>query len=301
MSKNSAFNKQQQTVQTDPIAQAQQDAVKASTESVSTTDVPGETQVHSPSEQTDQETTKVETTQGTGVVNIAQLTTNPVTVTSVKAEADKPKQSGPVVKDTTVVNKPAAEKTPQVQRGRQDPNSVKRGAGASPRQASPETSVDAFKQPVSNSFSSLIASEKVNGTAWAVDVIGFFERYVEAMAPRRIIPGADVVKWQEGLLDKVVAIIERSPSTEFSRLWRIVINFFGEYKTGCFSPVYYSRGADEWKRDPKQFQILSNLVNLLEASARDMKTVNQVVNVNAVVGKNFSEEGRGRVISFYLK
>lgn len=299
---NTPFNKGTSAVQTDPVAEAHAAALAAEanksevTESVAaTTEKPAETEAvvttQAPAKQTE--------SQEAQKLPIEQLA---VKVSDAKDPEVQAPKGATDVKDTskvdqTPVDKPTIVAKPQVV----DPSVVKRGDGASPRQASPQGAADVQKTVVSNSFSAMIAAEKAKGQSWSSDLISFLERYVEAMAPRRITSSADIAKWQEGLYDKLVAVIERSPSNEFNRLWRIAIAYFGEYKSGCFSPVYYSRGAKEWKRDPKQYQMLAALANLLEASARDIKSVNQVVNVNAVVGKSFSEEGRGRVIAFYLK
>lgn len=302
---NTPFNKGNSVAQADPVAQAHAAALAAESQKI--------TKDQEKVAVVDAESIQPESASETPVKDAAPLdgevVSEPlpveqlaVSVTNAKdPEAQAPKGATDV-KDTskvdpTPVDKPTIVAKPQVV----NPNVVKRGDGASPRQASPQGAADVQKTVVSNSFSAMIAAEKAKGQSWSSDLISFLERYVEAMAPRRITSSADIAKWQEGLYDKLVAVIERSPSNEFNRLWRIAIAYFGEYKSGCFSPVYYSRGAKEWKRDPKQYQMLAALANLLEASARDIKSVNQVVNVNAVVGKSFSEEGRGRVIAFYLK
>lgn len=181
------------------------------------------------------------------------------------------------------------------------PNKVVRPSGAAAREASPAPSNHGLNQVVSNEFSSVISRERKEGTVHSVSLINFLDNYVKVMAPRRITSIQEILKNQEGLYDQLMTVITRAPAKEFNRLWNIAILYFREYKNGCFNPMYYSRGAREWKRDPEQFMTLTSLLNLLEASATDLGSVNAVVNVNAVVGKGFSEDARGRVINFYMK
>lgn len=305
---NSPFNKSQQTVQKDPVAAAHAAALAADKEVVENTvstevgEVVGEPPVTDSQVESKQDATPVDAGAESSTPAVVDLGTLASEVIDAKDPEKQAVKGASNVTITTQVAKQSVER-PTIQAKPQviDPKVVKRPDGAAPRKASPEGTTGAVKTVVSNEFSAMIAAEKSKGSTWAVDLISFFERYVEVMAPRRITSSADILKYQEGLHDKLVSVIERSPAHEFPRLWRLAIAYFGEYRNACFSPVYYSRGAKEWKRDPKQYQILTSLTNLLEASALDPKTVNQVVNVNAVVGKSFSEEGRGRVIGFYLK
>ena len=309
---NNVFNKSTQAPQTDPVAEAHAKALAeaaakeaqgsseaqkpADTESASEAPVPV-TEASVPGTEAPADAGKTESSTP-AVVDLGVLVSEAKDVKDPAPQAVKVTSD---VTDTTQAKQPSEQPTIQAKPKAVDPKIVKRPDGAAPRQASPQSTGNAAKVVTSNEFAAMIAAEKVKGSTWAVDVISFFERYVEVMAPRRITSPADILKWQEGLYDKLVSIIERSPSHEFPRLWRLAIAYFGEYRSACFSPVYYSRGAKEWKRDPKQYQILTSLTNLLEATALDPKSVNQVVNVNAIVGEKFSEEGRGRVIAFYLK
>lgn len=181
---------------------------------------------------------------------------------------------------------------------RQAQGTVIRQTGGQARETSPAT-VTAAEHVASNSFRALMDKELKSGTTNAVSLISFLDVYVKAMAPRKITSTADILRMQEGLLDTLLAVINRAPAKEFNRLWNIAVQYVKEYKEACFSPLYFSRGARDWKRDPKQFQLLSSLINLLLATARDKNTVTDVVNLEAVVGNGFSEDARGRIFSFY--
>jgi hypothetical protein len=302
---NNVFNKSTQAPQTDPVAEAH---AKALAEAAAK-EAQASNEAEKPAgEEPAPGQSLPPATESADAVKVESSTPAVVDLGALVSEAKDVKDPAPQavkvtsdVTDTTQAKQPSEQPTIQAKPKAVDPKIVKRPDGAAPRQASPQSTGNAAKVVTSNEFAAMIAAEKVKGSTWAVDVISFFERYVEVMAPRRITSSADILKWQEGLYDKLVSIIERSPSHEFPRLWRLAIAYFGEYRSACFSPVYYSRGAKEWKRDPKQYQILTSLTNLLEATALDPKSVNQVVNVNAIVGEKFSEEGRGRVIAFYLK
>lgn len=182
-----------------------------------------------------------------------------------------------------------------------DPSIVRRPPGAQSRAASPEPMVSTTNHIRSTAFSSLIDKERVNGSASAVALISFLDRYIEVMAPRRITSSAIIVSMQEALLDNLLTVIERAPAKEFPRLWNIATMYVGEYKNSCFNPMYYSRGARDWKRDPSKFNTLTSLINLLQATATDPANVQKVVNINAVVGKGFSEDARQRMFAFYVK
>lgn len=201
--------------------------------------------------------------------------------------------------DETTAAVPVAAVAPKVQaagnRGTV-PNMIKRPGGRQ-REASPAPAATQATA-ASTGFVALIAKEKQEGSAVAVDLIAFLERYVVQMDKGRITSLDTILRFQEGLLDQIMNVVERAPSNQFKRLWRILIMFVGEYRNGAFSPTHYARGARDWKRDPKQFDVLASAINLLEAS-QDMRTVNQVANVTRLANLGFSEEGRGRLVGFY--
>lgn len=188
---------------------------------------------------------------------------------------------------------------PRAQRG--VPPAIQRASGARQRDASPVGSGEAQRTELSADFTSLITAEKQKGTVNAVSIISFLERYVANMAPGRITSAAEVRKNQEGLFDNLMHVIERSPSSEFKRLWLLVVAFAHAYRDAAFNPRFYGRGAKDWTRDPEQFNKLQALLNLLQATAADRDTVNEQVSLEAVTRTGFSEEGRGRMIGFYLK
>lgn len=275
---NSPFNAPKQQVKTDPVKEAQ---VQAQAERVVGTTPPADVV---------QQVEKVNDMVAEAAAEKATESNVVETAAEVVKDTTKP-VSQELVKSSIL--KPAPEA--------KQPNQVVRPSGAAAREASPAPVNQGSGQVVSNEFSSVINRERKEGTVNAVTLISFLDNYVKVMAPRRITSVAEVLKQQEGMYDQLMTVITRAPAKEFNRLWNIAILYFREYKNGCFSPMYYSRGAREWKRDPNQFLTLTSLLNLLEASATDLASVNSVVNVNAVVGKGFSEDARGRVINFYMK
>lgn len=268
---NRVFDKTEAPVQGDPVAEAQAQAQAA-----------------------DQSQGEEQQEQSV----LADLVQQPATTAA--SEQPAPEQPVAEVQETTQ-EKPAPVTQPTIIAKRDNGKAgVQRPTGAAPRETSPAvTSVGA--QPVSAQFGALIAKERKEGTANAQHLIVFLDNYVSTMRPRKITPVADILQMQEGLHDVLVSVIEKAPSKEFNRLWRIAIAYVREYKDACFSPLYCNRGAREWKRDPQQFNVLSSLLNLLVASANDLNTVGSEVNVNLVANKGFSEEGRGRLINFYMK
>lgn len=214
----------------------------------------------------------------------------------------KKEDSGDVQDTTSQGTQPApAEPTIAASARVQDRTVVRRPVGASPRQSSPQNSTGLQVQPVAAEFSSLVATIRNTGTASAVTLVSFMETYVERMKPGKITPSSEIQHMQSGLYDQLINVIEYSPANEFKRLWNIAIAFVKQYGDAAFSPVYYSRGAKDWKRDPQQFTILTNLLNLLQVSATDLETLNEQVSVSAVMANGFSEEARGRMIGFYMK
>lgn len=296
MGNKNVFNKDTTPLQEDPVQQALQAAAAAVEQgAVNEQVVVGVQSV----------------TNEATVASIDSLTTTIITASDpvadarvmVRTTAEEQHEDQANVKDTTEAYK---EPTPvistiQATAKVQPRNIVQRPAGAKSRETSPTNTLGKKVQPVSADFSSLIAKEKQQGSANSIGLISYLETYVDRMAPGRITSNDVIQKQQEGLYDYMVHVIERAPTNEFKRLWSIFIAFAGAYKSGAFSPVYYSRGAKDWKRDPVQFTNLTNLLNLLQASADDMSVVNEQVNVNSVMAKGFSEEGRGRMIGFYLK
>lgn len=226
----------------------------------------------------------------------------PVAGVSALVTEFKKEDSGDVQDTTAQGAQPApAEPTIAATTRVQDRSVVRRPIGASPRQSSPQNSTGLQVQPVAAEFSSLVATIRKTGTASAVTLVSFMETYVERMKPGKITPSSEIQHMQSGLYDQLINVIEFSPANEFKRLWNIAIAFVKQYGDSAFSPVYYSRGAKDWKRDPQQFTTLTNLLNLLQVSATDMETLNEQVSVSAVMANGFSEEARGRMIGFYMK
>lgn len=285
MSKN-AFNKSNQVVQTDPVAEAQAKAAaeqQAQQEQVATEQQKQQTEVPQLAKAADLAASLVQTTDEVQEPTAGAAAAEPVAEVQETTAQRKVQPLQPVA-----VARKAAETTDAIVR-----------AGAKARELSP-----AVAQPngvtTSAGFAAMIAKERKEGTANAQHLISFLDTYVNVMRPRKITSSADVLQMQEGLHDVLVGVIEKAPSNEFKRLWRLAIAYFAEYQDGCFGPLYINRGVKDWRRAPSQFDTLSSLSNLLIASAQDIKTVSQTVNVNAVAGRGFTEEGRGRLINFYM-
>lgn len=178
---------------------------------------------------------------------------------------------------------------------------VKRPNGALAREASPLPEAVSTDRP-SNSFLALIAKEKKEGTPAAASLIAFMEEYVKEMAPRRPTSDEKILRYQAGLLDKLCDLLNGPPVGQFNRLWRLVKAFVKAYeKDGAFDPRYYARGSREWRRDPKEFELLCGLINLLQVSNEEGDDVSKVVNVKALAEKGFTEEGRARLVKFYIR
>lgn len=220
----------------------------------------------------------------------------------VEAPSEQPEPEIASVQDTTVQQPPEKEQpvAARIEPRKHDSRSVQRPSGARARESSPQGVVGQAVQQTTNAFAALIAKEKIKGTGNAISLIDYLETYVRDMAPGRITRPDVVVTRQEGLLDEIMFILERSPANEFKRLWSILIAFVGEYKDTVFSPKYYCRGAKEWRRSPQQFQNLTLIMNLLQASGADIATVNEQVNVSSVVAEGYSEDARGRLIGYYM-
>lgn len=285
MSKN-AFNKSNQAVQTDPVAEAQAKAAaeqQAQQEQAATEQQKQQTEVPQLAKAADLAASLVQTT------NEVQEPVEGAAAAEAVAEVQETVEQRQVQSlQPVAVARKVTETTDAIVR-----------AGAKARELSP-----AVAQPngvtTSAGFAAMIAKERKEGTANAQHLISFLDTYVNVMRPRKITSSADVLQMQEGLHDVLVSVIEKAPSNEFKRLWRLAIAYFTEYQDGCFGPLYINRGVKDWRRAPSQFDTLSSLSNLLIASAQDIKTVSQTVNVNAVAGRGFTEEGRGRLINFYM-
>lgn len=205
----------------------------------------------------------------------------------------------------TRVSKPIAESSILSNSSRTKATSLQsvvvRTTGGSTREASPTDQVQEQEHVKSNSFDAVISAERKKGTANAVALIAFLDRYVQVMAPRKITSTADILRQQEGLLDALLTVIERAPAKEFARLWNIAILYVGEYKDACFHPAYCSRGARDWKTDPAKFTTLTNLINLLQVTANDPTSVTQIVDIGTMFGRGYSEDARQRMSAFYVK
>lgn len=226
------------------------------------------------------------------------VTTNQeVPANPVEKEPEAPKAE-PVVQEVTKSREITQSNLIRNNRPSAAQGQVLRPSGAATREVSPPAK-DGKDHVVSNEFRARMDTELKSGTVNAISLISFLDTYVKVMAPRKITSTQEILRMQEGLLDNLSILINRAPAKEFSRLWNIATQYVSEYIDACFSPMYFSRGARDWKRDPQQFQLLSSLINLLLATARDKKSVTEVVNLETVVGHGFSEEARGRIFNFY--
>lgn len=203
----------------------------------------------------------------------------------------------PVVQDTQSQSQEPVQQ-PVAAKKQESKPVVNSRPGGKAREASP-LQLPPAGEPTSMAFTSMMTKEKSEGTQYARALIGFLEQYVQEMRPRKPTAPSTIKRYQEGLYDNLVTVIERAPGEQFKRLWNIAIAFFKEHSQGAFSSRYFSRGSEVWTRDPRQFLTLVDLCNLLEAS-KDMSTVNQVASA-PITAKNFSEDGRGRLIGFYQK
>lgn len=145
-------------------------------------------------------------------------------------------------------------------------------------------------------FDSVMTRERQQGTVNAIGLIAFLDDYVKHMAPRRPTTIDEILKRQEGLLTRLVELLERSPTNEFNRLWRITIMYFREYRNHCFSPLYVARGSREWRRSAEEFNLFVTLINMVSATATDREGD---FALEKVTHAGLTDEARGRLAAFY--
>lgn len=222
------------------------------------------------------------------------------------ASIPEPEVLQPVVREFTgvseVLNEPAAEspvvkeeevtRPPSIQARMTAHNNVSQA-----RQDTPEA-VPASQFVPEAEFSAMMHKERTSGTGTAISLVLFMDKFVNDMAPRRPQSTESILGNQESLFFKIMEIIERSPSREFDRLWRILIAYFAQYSTQCFAPKYVLRGSREWRRSSEDFALFVRLLNLLSASGTGRTSD---VSVETTSREGLSEEGRGRLVAFYLK
>lgn len=196
----------------------------------------------------------------------------------------------PVVAQTTVEPEPT--RPPTIQARMTAHNNL-----AQARQDTPEVATSSDFS-VEAEFEAMMTKERQQGTPVAIALVLFMDRYVTEMAPRRPQSTETILRSQESLFFKIMEVIERSPTREFDRLWRILIAYFRAYSTQCFSPRYMARGSREWRRSSDDFDLFSRLMNLLHASGTDRR---EDVSIDLTARTGLSEEGRGRLVSFYTR
>lgn len=153
-----------------------------------------------------------------------------------------------------------------------------------------------IEHETSAEFDSVMTRERQQGTVNAIGLIAFLDDYVKNMAPKRPTSIDEILKRQEGLLTRIIDLLERAPTNEFNRLWRIAIMYFREYRNHCFSPLYVARGSREWRRSAEEFNLFVTLINMLAATATDREGDFALDKVTAA---GLTDEARGRLALFY--
>ncbi len=144
---------------------------------------------------------------------------------------------------------------------------------------------------------------KETGTIREKFVIDSIESYIDKMAVGKPINNDSGAKQQYNLWKLISNIIESSSNEEFNKLWNILLAYFKEYEKGVFADRYVFRFSEYWSWSIKDLNALQRILNLIKVTCDNSKRSVNVgkVDLNRTLAEGFSEEGRGRVISFYKR
>jgi hypothetical protein len=154
-----------------------------------------------------------------------------------------------------------------------------------------------------STFAAQVENLMKNGTTGQRGFIAAMEKYLAAMHPGKQMDGDDGARHQFALWRAISTAVERLPYDEFKTIWTLLLGYFEEYKDGVFHDRYIYRFAEYWTQkedDLHAFQRIINILKLTSNPAMREKGMKQV-DLNRSLAVGYTEEGRGRILTFYKR
>lgn len=164
------------------------------------------------------------------------------------------------------------------------------------------TSVNLQPTPVVTDYQKFIQDVKTKGSESARLTIEALEIYIGVMDPAKPVDSQTGARQQYNLWRTINMVITRIPTEDFNEAWNIILATFAEHRFDVFAERYVFRFPDEWANSKEDFILFNSLLNLILETCDSAKRKEGLKNINLdkVLGKIQSDEGRNRLGSFYI-
>lgn len=155
--------------------------------------------------------------------------------------------------------------------------------------------------PVStlSDFNQYIAKLNQTGTTRQKYVISHLDEYVKKTGPGSNLSDEEATRQEEVLWRVMKNVVETEDG--FKDCFKLLIRYFGEYKTGVFHEAYMFRNFRNMNISSDDGNAYLNLANLIKAAAgvNNKQDLLRIVNFNSAITSVFSEEARGRILGYF--
>lgn len=153
----------------------------------------------------------------------------------------------------------------------------------------------------SDEFDALISKIKESGTLTEKTLVAFFEKYLIAMAPGKMMAAGEGVRHQYGLWTTISGILERTTSDEFTRLWNIVLAYFNFFRSHALGERHVFRFPEQWMWSSNEHDAFTRLLNLIHLTANPAERAAGLkqVDMNRTLAVGISDSARQRLANFY--
>lgn len=239
----------------------------------------------------------VDVTNNTGNNPVTPDTTIPTTETPVVNTSDVP---GSVAGEVAGDDPPTDNSTSDTPQGPavQDPTQQTPGGAGTVMTDTPVPNTP----PVTNASSAIGVLERLEQEV-STEMRGFIRNiinYVEAMAPRKILPLNQALQWQVTLYKSLAGIANRADD-DFLKIWRAVLGVFHEHKDGVFGESYVFRHFDNMALDKNNCAGFRNILNLIKLTAdpKGRKLGLKQIDPQRALQHGLSDHGREALSKFY--
>jgi hypothetical protein len=154
-------------------------------------------------------------------------------------------------------------------------------------------------RPVLNTFQDLTDQLLKTGSMKEKTVIVSMRSYIQKMAPGLPLDIKDGVFLQQGLW-KLIQTISNTDD-DFDQSFKILIDFFREYKGTTLSERYIFRFVENMTMGSENIRAFQSVINIIMIAATTInkRDVKKQVDLNRALNSGLTEEARQRIISYF--
>lgn len=159
------------------------------------------------------------------------------------------------------------------------------------QEAAPAVDHSAFEKKLAKALQSGTAGEKL--------VISYFQAYIDAMAPGKILDAKKGATNQQSLWRGILTAINNE--ADFDKCFSLMIAFVREHRKGAFADTHAFRFTEQMSIGVEQIKAFQTVVSIFQIAAglKDKKDIRKQVDLNKAMTAVFTEAARQRVINFF--